>query len=53
MIPPKVETKLFVRMTPTQHHWYKKVLEKDLITLNTGNFILFSYFYYLFGSIMI
>jgi SWI/SNF-related matrix-associated actin-dependent regulator of chromatin subfamily A member 5 len=37
LIPPKVETKLFVRMTPQQHLWYKKVLEKDLITLNTEN----------------
>jgi SWI/SNF-related matrix-associated actin-dependent regulator of chromatin subfamily A member 5 len=37
LIPPKVETKLFVKMTTQQHQWYKKVLEKDLITLNTEN----------------
>jgi hypothetical protein len=31
--------KLFVRMAPLQHAWYKKVLEKDLVALNTGTLI--------------
>lgn len=34
-LPPKVETKLFVGMTPMQRSWYKKILERDIEVLNS------------------
>eukprot|EP01126_Amoeba_proteus_P048883 TRINITY_DN5672_c0_g1_i9.p1 TRINITY_DN5672_c0_g1~~TRINITY_DN5672_c0_g1_i9.p1 ORF type:complete len:843 (-),score=238.21 TRINITY_DN5672_c0_g1_i9:181-2709(-) len=36
-IPPKTEIKVYVRMSPMQREWYRGLLEKDLITINSGN----------------
>jgi SWI/SNF-related matrix-associated actin-dependent regulator of chromatin subfamily A member 5 len=33
---PKIETKLFVGMTPMQRTWYKKILERDIEVLNAS-----------------
>jgi len=35
-IPPKTETKIFVKMAKKQREWYKIVLEKDLEALNSA-----------------
>ena len=34
-LPPKTETKLFVGLTPMQREWYRKMLAKDSVALNT------------------
>ena len=33
-LPPKTESKLYIRITPMQRDWYKKVLSKDAGALN-------------------
>ena len=33
-LKPKIETKLYVGMTALQKEWYKRILSKDVITLN-------------------
>jgi SWI/SNF-related matrix-associated actin-dependent regulator of chromatin subfamily A member 5 len=33
-LPPKIETKLYIRMTPLQRDWYRRVLTKDIENIN-------------------
>jgi len=34
---PKIETKLFLNLSPMQKQWYKKILERDIEVLNASN----------------
>jgi hypothetical protein len=33
-LPPKIETKLYIGMTPLQREWYRRVLTKDIENIN-------------------
>jgi SWI/SNF-related matrix-associated actin-dependent regulator of chromatin subfamily A member 5 len=33
-LPPKIETKLYIKMTPMQRDWYRRVLTKDIENIN-------------------
>lgn len=35
-LPPKTEVKLYVKMSPLQREWYKKILTKDVDAINTA-----------------